>query len=95
MKKIITLDTARLLLRQWRASDREPFAALNANAAVMEFFFATLTREQSDALADKIQKLIARRSWGSFFTHACSISGPDQLIRSIQNAARSWTHAGI
>lgn len=64
MEKIITLNTAYLQLRQWCASDREPFAALNADAAVMEFFPATLTRQQSDALANKIEELIARRGWG-------------------------------
>ena len=46
------LTTDRLLLRQWRDSDREPFAALNADPAVMEHFPALQTREQSDALPE-------------------------------------------
>ena len=32
------LRTQRLLLRRWRPSDREPFAQLNADPVVMEFF---------------------------------------------------------
>jgi RimJ/RimL family protein N-acetyltransferase len=32
----ITLRTPRLLLREWRDTDREPFAAMSADPAVME-----------------------------------------------------------
>jgi RimJ/RimL family protein N-acetyltransferase len=42
------LRTSRLLLREWRETDLEPFAALNADARVMEFFPSLLTREESD-----------------------------------------------
>lgn len=59
-----TLCTARLLLRQWRSEDRAPFAALNADAEVMQHFPETLTREQSDAMADRIQALIDEHGWG-------------------------------
>ena len=45
------LTTERLLLRPWRADDRELFAAINADRAVMEYFPNTLTGSQSDALA--------------------------------------------
>jgi RimJ/RimL family protein N-acetyltransferase len=48
------LRTDRLLLRSFRDADREPFAALNGNPAVMELFPATLTRDESDALVDRI-----------------------------------------
>jgi RimJ/RimL family protein N-acetyltransferase len=41
-------------LRPWRASDREPFAALNADPEVMEFFPSCLSREESDKLAGQI-----------------------------------------
>ncbi len=48
------LHTERLILRQWRDSDREPFAELNADAETMRYFPATLTREESDAFVDRI-----------------------------------------
>jgi RimJ/RimL family protein N-acetyltransferase len=48
----IEFETQRLLLRPWKAADREPFAALNADPIVMAHFPAPLTREQSDAMAD-------------------------------------------
>ena len=59
-----TLTTDRLLLRQWRDSDREPFAVLNADPAVMEHFPASQTREQSDALIDRNIPEIDGRGWG-------------------------------
>lgn len=61
---IIELDTERLRLRQWRASDRAPFAELNADPRVMEFFPARLDRQASDALAQRIETKIAARWWG-------------------------------
>jgi RimJ/RimL family protein N-acetyltransferase len=58
------LITERLLMRQWRDSDREPFAALNADPVVMEHFPALQTREQSDALIDRNSPEIDGRGWG-------------------------------
>jgi RimJ/RimL family protein N-acetyltransferase len=49
------IETERLLLRDWRASDREPFAALNADPEVMRFIGAALTRAQSDELIARIE----------------------------------------
>jgi RimJ/RimL family protein N-acetyltransferase len=49
------LRTERLLLRGWRDADRAPFAALNADSEVAEFLAGALTREQSDALVDRIE----------------------------------------
>lgn len=55
------LRTDRLLLRRWRVSDRPAFAALNADARVMEHFPAPLSAADSDALA--------ARADGAFDTH--------------------------
>ena len=54
MTKVLEFQTRRLELRQWQQNDRSPFAALNADPQVMEFFPATLDRIQSDAMAEKI-----------------------------------------
>lgn len=64
MADLIKFETERLRLRQWLPVDREPFAALNADPRVMEFFPSTLTDAESDALADRCQSLIAERGWG-------------------------------
>ena len=58
------LRTERLILRSWRPADREPFAALNADAAVMEHFPSPLGREESDAFADRIGAQLNERGWG-------------------------------
>src|SRR5262245_57770807 len=64
MAALIEIDTDRLRMRQWRAADREPFGALNADERVMEFFPAPPTRAASDALADRCETFIATHGWG-------------------------------
>jgi RimJ/RimL family protein N-acetyltransferase len=54
--RLSEIRTQRLLLRPWRESDREPFAAINADPAVMQHFPATLSRCESDAAIDRIEK---------------------------------------
>ncbi|HEY4346024.1 MAG TPA: GNAT family N-acetyltransferase [Gaiellaceae bacterium] len=58
------LNTERLLLRQWKASDLEPFAELNADPETMRYFPAPLTRAESDALVDRASAQIHERGWG-------------------------------
>ena len=64
MSTLITFSTERLHLRQWCEADREPFAQLNADPRVMEFFPNLLDRFASDALADRIEAKIHDRGWG-------------------------------
>lgn len=52
---MVAMETERLILRRWRDSDRAPFARLNADPRVMEFFPGTLTFAESDAVANRIQ----------------------------------------
>ena len=56
--------TERLVLRQWRESDLEPFARLNADPEVLRYFPALLSREQSDAMVDRLSGHIEAESWG-------------------------------
>lgn len=58
------LRTERLLLRHWRESDLDPFAALNADPEVMRHFPATLSREESEAMADRLASALEERGWG-------------------------------
>ncbi len=58
------IETPRLVLRPWRDEDRGPFAALNADPAVMEHFPSTLTRAESDAFADRIAAHLDEHRWG-------------------------------
>lgn len=58
------LETERLILRQWCDDDKQPFAALNADPIVMQYYPSTLSTSESDALAEKTASLIAAKGWG-------------------------------
>ena len=60
----VVLRTPRLVLRQWRDGDRAPFAALNADSRVMEYFPGPLAIADSDAFADRCERGLAERGWG-------------------------------
>lgn len=48
-------ETDRLTLRRWADADRDPFAALNADPDVMQYFRGVLDRAASDAFVDRIE----------------------------------------
>lgn len=60
------MTTARLLLRRWQPQDREAFARLNADPRVMEFFPSTLSRDESDQLADRIESHFGQQGFGPY-----------------------------
>ncbi len=64
MNDPMSLETERLILRRWREEDRDPFAALNADPAVMEHFVNPMTREQSDEFVDRIEAHFDEHGWG-------------------------------
>lgn len=64
MAEVIALETDRLRLRRWRREDFTPFAALNADPRVMEYFPEPLGRTESDALGERIRLLLEQRGWG-------------------------------
>ncbi len=71
------LETRRLRLRQWEASDYSAFAELNRDPVAMEFFPSPLSREESDAIASKCQALIAEKGWGFW---AASLLSSNEFI---------------
>lgn len=58
------IETERLILRPWRESDLEPFARLNADPRVMEYFPSVLSRKESDDLASRISSKLEEQGWG-------------------------------
>jgi ribosomal-protein-alanine N-acetyltransferase len=64
------LNTEQLLLRRWRLSDREPFAALNADPNVSEYLGGPLTHEQSDDLVERIEAGFERHGFGLWAVEA-------------------------
>lgn len=63
---MIVIETARLRLRTWQPAHRDPFAKLNADPRVMEFFPSVLSRVESDALVDRIEAHFHRHGFGPF-----------------------------
>jgi len=61
---VTAVRTDRLLLRRWRDADREPFAAMNADPEVMEHMQGLMSRERSDAFADRIEAHWDEHGWG-------------------------------
>ena len=66
------IRTERLRLRPWLPADQEPFAALNADPRVMEYFRGPLSRVESDSFAERIEAHFAQRGFGLW---AVEISG--------------------
>jgi len=58
------IRTDRLLLRRWRQADRGPFAAMNADPAVMEHMQGALASDRSDAFLDRIEQQWDEHGWG-------------------------------
>ena len=52
------IQTDRIGLRAWLETDKPDFAAMNKNPNIMEFLGPALSREKSDAAADKQNALI-------------------------------------
>lgn len=77
MKEPAPLNTTRLILRQWREEDFEPFAKLNADPRVMEYFPAALSREESDQMARRMKTRITENGWGFW---AVSVPGVADFI---------------
>jgi RimJ/RimL family protein N-acetyltransferase len=51
-------------MRRWRDEDRAPFAAMNADDEVMEYFPARLTAAESDAMVERIEDGFERYGFG-------------------------------
>lgn len=64
MTSSLTLETPRLILRPWQDEDREPFAALNADARVMQHFPGLLEKSESDRLIEAMQEHFVEHGFG-------------------------------
>ncbi len=58
------IQTKRLILRQWCDEDLEPFARLNADPRVREYFPGILSRQESDASVKLMSNHIEKCGWG-------------------------------
>ena len=62
----VLIETQRLRLRNWRDADLAPFARLNADPRVMEFFPRALDRTESDALVARERTRIDAKGYGLY-----------------------------
>lgn len=62
--RFVELLTARLKLRSWRDEDVEPYAAMNADSRVREFFPSILTYAESARSAQHIRAHFDRHGFG-------------------------------
>lgn len=62
---LIEFEIERLCLRQWQESDFKPFATLNADPRVMEYFPKPLSGQANTEMAEKIRALINSAVGGS------------------------------
>lgn len=58
------IETARLLLRAPADTDRDAIAAINGDPEVRRWLAMSGTREESDALVDRVQAMIAEHGYG-------------------------------
>ena len=58
------LRTERLVLREWRDEDLEPFAALNADSEVMRFMPKLLSRDECATLMQRIRDHFHEHGFG-------------------------------
>jgi RimJ/RimL family protein N-acetyltransferase len=68
------LRTERLRLRRWVRSDRDPFAVLNSDPRVMQHFPSVVSREESDALADRIESSFDLNGFGLWAVEVPSLA---------------------
>lgn len=59
-----TIETPRLVLREWRDSDVEAWVRMNADPRVTEFLGRTYSRERSEATARDIRAALDRYGYG-------------------------------
>lgn len=96
------IRTERLWLRRWRAEDRAPFAGLNADPEVMEFFPAPMSSAASDALADRIEAHFESHGFGLYavqregefigFTGLSTLPFSDDVEIGWRLARSAWGH---
>jgi len=72
--KLATLKTDRLILRPWRAADREPFAAMSADPEVMRYLMPVADRTESDAIADRLAAHIEEYGFGFWALEAPGVA---------------------
>ena len=62
----VFIETKRLILRQWKPSDEDPYVQLNQDTDVMEFFPSVLSKAETLAQIERITNHITEYGYGLF-----------------------------
>lgn len=87
---VVDIETQRVLLRRWQPSDLEPFARMNADPRVMEFFPNPLSKCESDGLAARIQQHFDEHGFGLWAVEIPHLT-PSQGLLDCQRLASTRT----
>jgi RimJ/RimL family protein N-acetyltransferase len=63
---MIIRGTPRLILREWKDTDRDLFREINADPKVMEFFPWRRSHEESDTALESVNKMIRATGYGFY-----------------------------
>ncbi|MBB6485013.1 GNAT family N-acetyltransferase [Rhizobium lusitanum] len=63
---MIITETERLIIRNWRETDRDLAYEINSDEAVMEFFPFRRSRAEADAFFDRVHSMIAETGLGLY-----------------------------
>ncbi|HWZ02893.1 MAG TPA: GNAT family N-acetyltransferase [Mucilaginibacter sp.] len=66
MKLKVFIETSSLILREWIATDVQPYIALNQDKEVMEFFPSIKTADETIEQIQRISKHIEQHGYGFF-----------------------------
>ncbi len=60
------LETERLILRDWKDEDRKPFAQMNADPIIMEYFPRRLGEADTNRLVDRFNEHFKKHGFGPY-----------------------------
>lgn len=64
MTNQVLFETERLIIRNWRETDKAPFAKLSADPTIREFFPDLLSQQRAYELVDEDREIVAKNKYG-------------------------------
>ena len=86
------ITTERLILRHWKNEDFQPYAEMNADPRVREFFPSVLTREESEA---EIRRIPAASERDGFTMFAAELIATGEFVGFIGMVSMTFAIPGL
>jgi RimJ/RimL family protein N-acetyltransferase len=87
-------ETERLIVRNWRDSDRDLFFEINSDDRVMEFFPFRRNRSETDAVFARMQEMIAETGLGFYAAELKSTAEPIGFIGLVRTDMEPYIPLG-